>query len=105
MQLTNELSISGMPVVDNGKLMGIVTRRDFRYADNLSELVSSIMTPYEKLITVKEGFDQEEVKKLMYKNRSQERVNTIYQNYPKTLEGLRLYLDKLNKPDLDRTRI
>ena len=69
MQLTSELSISGMPVVDNGKLMGIVTRRDFRYADNLSELVSTIMTPYEKLITVKEGFDQEEVKKLMYKNR------------------------------------
>jgi IMP dehydrogenase len=69
MQLTNELSISGMPVVDNGKLMGIVTRRDFRYADNLSELVSTIMTPYEKLITVKEGFDQEEVKRLMYNNR------------------------------------
>ena len=69
MQLTNELNISGMPVVDNGKLMGIVTRRDFRYADNLSELVSTIMTPYEKLITVKEGFDQEEVKRLMYNNR------------------------------------
>ena len=69
MQLTSELSISGMPVVDNGKLMGIVTRRDFRYADNLSELVSTIMTPYEKLITVKEGFDQEEVKRLMYNNR------------------------------------
>ena len=69
MQLTNELSISGMPVVDDGKLMGIVTRRDFRYADNLSELVSSIMTPHDKLITVKEGFDQEEVKKLMYNNR------------------------------------
>ena len=69
MKLTNELSISGMPVVDDGKLMGIVTRRDFRYADNLSKLVSSIMTPYQKLITVEEGFDQEEVKKLMYKNR------------------------------------
>ncbi len=69
MQLTSELSISGMPVVDNGKLMGIVTRRDFRYADNLSESVSTIMTPYEKLITVKEGFDQEEVKRLMYNNR------------------------------------
>lgn len=69
MQLTNELNISGMPVVDNGKLMGIVTRRDFRYADNLSESVSTIMTPYEKLITVKEGFDQEEVKRLMYNNR------------------------------------
>jgi IMP dehydrogenase len=69
MQLTSELSISGMPVVDNGKLMGIVTRRDFRYADNLSESVSTIMTPYEKLITVKEGFDQEEIKRLMYNNR------------------------------------
>jgi len=69
MQLTSELSISGMPVVDNGKLVGIVTRRDFRYADNLSESVSKIMTPYEKLITVKEGFDQEEVKRLMYNNR------------------------------------
>jgi IMP dehydrogenase len=69
MQLTNELSISGMPVVDDGKLMGIVTRRDFRYADNLSEFVSSIMTPHDKLITVKEGFDQEEVKRLMYNNR------------------------------------
>ena len=69
MQLTNELSISGMPVVDDGKLMGIVTKRDFRYADNLSELVSSIMTPFEKLITVEEGFDQEKIKKLMYNNR------------------------------------
>ena len=69
MQLTTELSISGMPVVDDGKLMGIVTRRDFRYADNLTELVSSIMTPHEKLITVEEGFNQDEVKKLMYNNR------------------------------------
>ena len=69
MQLTAELSISGMPVVDDGKLMGIVTRRDFRYADNLTELVSSIMTPHEKLITVEEGFNQDEVKKLMYNNR------------------------------------
>ena len=69
MQLTNELSISGMPVVDEGKLMGIVTSRDFRYADNPSDPVSSIMTPKDKLITVIEGTDQEEVKKLMYNNR------------------------------------
>ena len=85
MQLTNELTISGMPVVDNGKLMGIVTRRDFRYADNLSELVSSIMTPYEKLITVKEGFDQEEVKKLMYNNRIEKILVTDEEN---SLTGL-----------------
>jgi IMP dehydrogenase len=69
MQLTNELSISGMPVVDDGELMGIVTSRDFRYADNPLDPVSSIMTPKDKLITVMEDTDQEEVKKLMYKNR------------------------------------
>jgi len=69
MQLTKELSISGMPVVDDGALMGIVTSRDFRYADNPSDPVSTIMTPKEKLITVLEGTDQEEVKKLMYNNR------------------------------------
>tara|TARA_Y100001936_G_scaffold147888_1_gene144285 strand:+ start:660 stop:2123 length:1464 start_codon:yes stop_codon:yes gene_type:complete len=85
MQLTSELSISGMPVVDNGKLMGIVTRRDFRYADNMSELVSSIMTPFEKLITVKEGFDQEDVKKLMYNNRIEKILVTDSEN---SLTGL-----------------
>jgi IMP dehydrogenase len=69
MQLTNELSISGMPVVDDDELMGIVTSRDFRYADNPLDPVSSIMTPKDKLITVMEGTDQEEVKKLMYNNR------------------------------------
>ena len=69
MQLTNELSISGMPVVDDNILVGIVTSRDFRYADNLEGQVSTIMTPREKLITVDEGTDQAEVKKLMYNNR------------------------------------
>ena len=85
MQLTNELSISGMPVVDDGKLMGIVTKRDFRYADNLSELVSSIMTPFKKLITVQEGFDQEKIKKLMYNNRIEKILVTDHKG---TLTGL-----------------
>ena len=68
-QLTAELSISGMPVVDNGELKGIVTSRDFRYADNMESDVSSIMTPYEKLVTVREGVSQKEVMQLMYENR------------------------------------
>ena len=68
-QLTAELSISGMPVVDNGNLKGIVTSRDFRYADNMESDVSSIMTPYEKLVTVREGVSQKEVMQLMYENR------------------------------------
>jgi IMP dehydrogenase len=68
-QLTTELNISGMPVVDNGELKGIVTSRDFRYADNMDAQVSSIMTSYDQLITVEEGTSQETVKKLMHENR------------------------------------
>jgi IMP dehydrogenase len=68
-QLTSELNISGMPVVDDGELKGIVTRRDFRYARDVDQSVTTIMTPMEKLITVKEGEDQEVVKSLMYKHR------------------------------------
>ena len=68
-QLTDELNISGMPVVDDGVLKGIVTSRDFRYADDMAGPVSSIMTPLEKLVTVPEGTSQDEVKKLMYENR------------------------------------
>ena len=68
-QLTSELSISGMPVVDDGDSKGIVTSRDFRYAENMESDVSTIMTPLEKLVTVKEGVSQTEVMQLMYKNR------------------------------------
>ena len=68
-QLTTELKISGMPVVDDGQLKGIVTSRDFRYADNMEDPVSSIMTSFDKLVTVKEGTSQDSVKKMMYENR------------------------------------
>ena len=84
-QLTSELSISGMPVVDEGKLKGIVTSRDFRYAENMEANVSSIMTPFEKLITVEEGFTQEDVMQLMYTNRI-EKVLVLNEN--KDLSGL-----------------
>ena len=68
-QLTTELNISGMPVVDDNELKGIVTSRDFRYADNMDALVSSIMTSFDQLITVVEGTPQDSVKKLMHENR------------------------------------
>ena len=67
--LTEELNISGMPVVDDGQLKGIVTSRDFRYADDMGADVQSIMTPRDNLITVFENTPQEDVKKLMYENR------------------------------------
>ena len=68
-QLTRELKISGMPVVDDEELKGIVTSRDFRYARDEEQLVSEIMTPKNKLITVHEGEMQDNVKALMYKHR------------------------------------
>jgi IMP dehydrogenase len=83
--LTDKLSISGMPVVDNGQLRGIVTGRDFRYAENMDSNVSTIMTPFEKLVTVNEGFSQEDVMQLMYKNRI-EKVLVLDAN--KNLSGL-----------------
>ena len=68
-QLTNELNISGMPVVDNDELVGIVTSRDFRYQENHSAKVSEIMTPKERLITAKEGESPDVIKKLLQVNR------------------------------------
>ena len=58
-----------MPVVDDEELKGIVTSRDFRYARDEEQLVSEIMTPKDKLITVHEGETQDNVKTLMYKHR------------------------------------
>ena len=84
-QLTDELNISGMPVVDNQELKGIVTSRDFRYADDMQAEVASIMTPFDKLITVQEGTSQDAVKKLMYENRI-EKILVIDDN--KSLSGL-----------------
>ena len=84
-QLTQELNISGMPVVDGDELKGIVTGRDFKYADDMKAQVSSIMTPQERLITVPEGTPQDKVKKLMYENRI-EKILVV--NSPNKLAGL-----------------
>ena len=84
-QLTQELNISGMPVVDGDELKGIVTGRDFKYADDMKAQVSSIMTPQERLITVPEGTPQDKVKKLMYENRI-EKILVV--DSPNKLAGL-----------------
>ena len=79
-KLTSELSISGMPVVDDGKLQGIVTGRDFRYAEDMDSDVASIMTPLNKIVTGNEGFSQKDVMQLMYKNRI-EKILVVDANY------------------------
>jgi IMP dehydrogenase len=74
--LTRLHKISGLPVVENGKIAGIVTNRDLRFETRLDEVVGNIMTPRERLVTVKEGASIEEGKALMHKHRL-ERVLVI----------------------------
>ncbi|NNC55103.1 MAG: IMP dehydrogenase, partial [Pseudomonadales bacterium] len=62
-------NISGVPVMENGALVGIVTSRDVRYENNMDAKISNIMTPRDKLVTVLEGTDPEEVKNVLHKNR------------------------------------
>jgi IMP dehydrogenase len=83
--LTRSHRISGLPVVDNGVVVGIVTNRDTRFETNLDQAVCAIMTPRERLITVSEGTSAEEAKALMHKHRL-ERVLVVNANFE--LRGL-----------------
>ncbi|MCP8689730.1 IMP dehydrogenase [Marinobacterium sedimentorum] len=67
--LSERLTYSGFPVVDDGELVGIVTSRDVRFEQYLDEKVSTIMTPKERLVTVKEGADPDKVRNLLRKHR------------------------------------
>ena len=67
--LTRAHNISGVPVVDGEDLVGIVTNRDLRFETSYDNPVSSIMTPKERLVTVREGAGREEVVALLHKYR------------------------------------
>ena len=67
--LTRQYKISGVPVVDGRRVVGIVTNRDLRFETNLDQPVSAIMTPRERLVTVKEGATLDEAQGLMHKHR------------------------------------
>ena len=83
--LTRSYRISGLPVVENGVVVGIVTNRDTRFETNLDQSVRAIMTPRERLITVTEGSSPEEAKALMHKHRL-ERVLVVNADFQ--LRGL-----------------
>ncbi len=68
-ELTREHNISGVPVVDGGELVGIVTSRDMRFEKRLDDPVRNIMTRKDKLVTVQEGASQDEVLELLHKHR------------------------------------
>lgn len=110
MALTRQHRISGLPVVDHGKVVGIVTNRDLRFENRLDQPVSSIMTPRDRLVTVREGASREEAMNLMHQHRL-ERVLVINDAFE--LRGLITVKDILKssehplacKDDLGRLRV
>ena len=68
-ELTRANGISGVPVMKDGDLAGIVTRRDLRFETDTSQSISAIMTPREQLVTVKEGASSDEVQRLLHQHR------------------------------------
>jgi IMP dehydrogenase len=83
--LIRQHRISGLPVVDKTKVVGIVTNRDLRFETNLDQSVASIMTPKQRLVTVREGASNEEAMRLMHEHRL-ERVLVIDEDF--RLKGL-----------------
>lgn len=69
MALTRLHKISGLPVCDGGRVVGIVTNRDLRFETNLDQPVGNIMTPRERLVTVKENTTREQAMQLLHKHR------------------------------------
>jgi len=69
LSLTRQHKISGLPVVDGKKVVGIVTNRDLRFETNLDQSIINIMTPRERLITVRENASRDEARVLMHQHR------------------------------------
>jgi IMP dehydrogenase len=69
LELTRAHHISGVPVVEGEDLVGIVTSRDLRFETKLDAPVSNIMTPKQRLVTVREGASREEVIGLLHRHR------------------------------------
>lgn len=84
-QITRKNKISGLPVIEKDKIVGIVTNRDLRFETNLSQPIKKVMTPRERLVTVKEGASKEEITKLLHQHRI-ERLLVI--NNKDELKGL-----------------
>jgi len=79
-ELTRANRISGVPVVEGDDLVGIVTSRDLRFETHLDAPVTSVMTPKDRLVTVKENADRKEVLNLLHSNRI-EKVLVVDDNF------------------------
>jgi len=79
-ELTRAMGISGVPVVDGKETVGIVTHRDLRFETQLDAPVSTVMTPKERLVTVRESADEDEVLSLLHQHRI-EKVLVVDDNF------------------------
>ena len=79
-ELTQANNISGVPVVEGEELVGIVTHRDLRFETQLEAPVSTVMTPKERLVTVREGAGKDEVLTLLHRHRI-EKVLVVDDNF------------------------
>ena len=84
-ELTREHDISGVPVVDGKELVGIVTNRDLRFETRYDNPVASVMTPKERLVTVREGASRGEIRRLLHTHRI-EKVLVVNEDFE--LRGL-----------------
>jgi len=96
LRLTRARNISGVPVVDGGQLVGIVTGRDMRFEKKLDDPVRHIMTKKDRLITVREGASDDEVLQLLHKHRI-EKVLVVNDEF--ALRGLITVKDIQKKQD------
>lgn len=96
LKLTRARNISGVPVVDGGTLVGIVTSRDMRFEKKLDDPVRHIMTKKDRLITVREGASDDEVIQLLHKHRI-EKVLVVNEGFE--LRGLITVKDIQKKSD------
>ncbi len=79
-ELTQANNISGVPVVEGEELVGIVTHRDIRFETQFEAPVSTVMTPKERLVTVREGAGKDEVLTLLHRHRI-EKVLVVDDNF------------------------
>lgn len=81
LEITKQYHFSGVPVVEGKHLVGIVTSRDIRFAKDLNQPVANVMTPKQRLVTVKEGAQEEEIQHLLHQYRIEKVlvVNDLYE--------------------------
>ncbi|ODN42419.1 IMP dehydrogenase [Piscirickettsia litoralis] len=110
LEITKQHGISGVPVLKENKLVGIVTSRDVRFETNYDQPIANIMTPKERLVTAGEGASREEVHALLHQHRL-EKILVINDSFE--LKGLITVTDMMKaqenplacKDDLGRLRV